>query len=284
MRRSMTAYGRAHLSSSTGRWTVEISSLNRKGLDINTTLPPAMLFLDPHLRKWVAEVAERGQVSVRVSFDISDPEQSIHLLQQQKKKWVKVAAALGFPPSAVGFQFLVEKSDLQQDTHEEKTLLQDLRQAWQVASKQWILMREKEGALLVKDIEKRLQLILKDVKTVEKKQPELQDKTRKKLQEKMKALKLSIEEDKIVREAALIVEKADITEEVTRLYSHEEQMKAYLRSKDKSVGRTLDFLAQEMGREISTMMAKAGDTFIAKIAVAVKSEIEKIREQVQNIE
>lgn len=284
MKRSMTAYGRGQKTTSSARWTVEISSLNQKGLDLHINLPPSLLFLDPTLRKWAAEIASRGQLSIRISCEIYDSKSTLQLLKDQKSKWIKVAKALGYPESCVDFQFLTQQSALQHESFDEKSTLRDLKPVWQAACKAWIAMKEKEGSVLVQEIQKRLQIIVKQLKTIEKMQPLLQEKYRARLQERMSELNLSLDEDKIVREAALFVEKSDITEEITRLYSHEEQMKEYLSSKELSVGRTLDFLAQEMGREISTLMAKAGDSAIAKIAVVIKSEIEKIREQVQNIE
>lgn len=269
----MTAYGRAKEA-----FSIEISSVNRKGLDINLSLPPALLFLEPILRKWVAEVATRGQVSIRVTMDMSDPQQLLPLLQEEKKKWVKIAKALDFSPSVIDFSFLVQQCELKETPREEKIVIAALKKVWLLAAKAWTKMREQEGKLLVQDIEKRLTMLLKEIKAIEKSAPQVKHKYYQKLQERMREMNLAIEEDKLICEAALLADKADITEEVVRLYSHIAQMKEYLRSPQQSVGRTLDFLAQEMGREISTLMAKSG------VAVAMKSEIEKIREQVQNIE
>lgn len=283
-RTSMTAYGRALHQSKLGRWTVDIQSVNRKGLDLNIQLPSTLLFLDPVIRKWVGESADRGQITVRVSFEFLQVDESIRLLKTLKQKWEAVAKGLGFDKKAVDLQFLLERVDPAQMPLEEKPLADDLEKAWKVAVKNWTSMKEKEGKTLVADIEKRIATVEKELQKVQKMQPLLQEKYRKKIQDRMKELKVGIEEERLLREAALLAEKADTTEEITRLYSHLEQMRQYIGSKEKSVGRTLDFLAQEMGREIGTLMAKAGETAIAKIAVGMKSEIEKIREQVQNIE
>ena len=281
-RRSMTAYGRAQHHSKLGRWTVDIHSVNRKGLDLNIALPQTMLFLDGDVRKWISEAAERGQVSVRISFEFLELEEAIDSLQEQQKKWQKIAKALGYPASSIDLRFLVDRLNPSQVPVEEKALKADLQKAWEIAVKNWIVMKEKEGKALVHDIEKRTKHIEEELKKILKWQPLLQERYRKKLQERMKDIQ--VEEDRLLREAALLADKADITEEITRLHSHLEQMDEYLRSKEKSVGRTLDFLAQEMGREIGTLMAKAGDTDISKVAITIKSEVEKIREQVQNIE
>jgi uncharacterized protein (TIGR00255 family) len=284
MRRSMTAYGRAQHHSKLGRWTVDIHSVNRKGLDLNIALPNALMFLDGDLRKWISNSAERGQVSVRISFEFLELKESLHALKDHQKKWEKIAKALGYPASSIDLRFLVDRLDPSQVPVEEKQLKADLQKAWEIAVKHWVAMKENEGKALVQDIEKRMDHIEKELKKVEKLQPQLQERYRKKLQDRMKENKIEVDEDRLLREAALLADKAEISEEVTRLHSHLEQMHEYLSSKEKSVGRTLDFLAQEMGREIGTLMAKAGDTDISKVAIAIKSEVEKIREQVQNIE
>jgi uncharacterized protein (TIGR00255 family) len=283
-RRSMTAYGRAKYHSKLGRWTVDIHSVNRKGLDINIALPHTLMFLDGDVRKWISTTTDRGQVSVRISFECLELEESLHALKDHQKKWQKIAKALGYPASSVDLKFLVERIDPQDVPLEEKALKADLQKAWDTASNHWILMKEKEGKALVHDIEKRTDHIQKELQKILKWQPTLQERYRKKLQDRMKEIKIEVDDDRLFREAALLADKADISEEATRLESHLEQMHEYLSSKEKSVGRTLDFLAQEMGREIGTLMAKAGDTDISKVAIAIKSEVEKIREQVQNIE
>lgn len=281
-RRSMTAYGRAHYPSKLGRWTIDIHSVNRKGLDLNIQLPTHLLFLDPVIREWVSEAADRGQVTVRISFEFSQVAKTVEQLKGIQKKWISVAKALGYDSKVVDFKFLMERVSPAEMVMEEEPLKHDLQKGWKLAVKNWLVMKEKEGKALVADIQKRMGTVIQELRKVEKLQPLLQERYRKKIAERMRDV--AIDEERLVREAALLAEKADITEEVTRLYSHLEQMDQYLSSKEKSVGRTLDFLSQEMGREVGTLMAKAGDTAIAKIGVSMKSEVEKIREQVQNIE
>lgn len=284
MRRSMTAHGRAKHHSKLGRWTVDIHSVNRKGLDLNIALPSTLLFLESDVRKWMNEIAERGQVSIRISFEFLEMNESVRFLKEHQQKWRKIAKALGYPTSVIDLKFLIERLNPTEVPAEEKALKADLQKAWDIASKNWTAMKQKEGKALVQDIEKRMQHIEKELQKILKWQPLLQERYRKKLQARMEEIKVAVEEDRLLREAALVADKADISEEITRLNSHLDQMYEYLRSKEKSVGRTLDFLAQEMGREIGTLMAKAGDTDISKVAIVIKSEVEKIREQVQNIE
>ena len=281
-RRSMTAYGRALHLSKWGRWTIDIHSVNRKGLDLNIQLPSNLLFLDPVIREWIREVADRGQVTVRIGFEFSHVEMSIAQLKGIQKRWIAVAKALGYDSQIVDFKFLMERVDPTEMGAEEEPLQRDLEKGWKLAVKNWLMMKDEEGKTLETDIRKRMEILTKELGKVEKQQPLLQEKYRKKIVQRLKDVQM--DEERLVREVALLAEKADITEEVTRLYSHLDQMRQYLSSKEKSVGRTLDFLAQEMGREVGTLMAKAGDTSIAKSGVLMKSEVEKIREQVQHIE
>jgi uncharacterized protein (TIGR00255 family) len=275
----MTAYGR-----SSGPFSVEIASVNRKGLDISVSLPPALLFLEPTLRKWVADIAARGQVSVRIGFDMKAPEQLLLLLQEEKKRWTQIAKSLGFSSEEVSFDFLVEQAATKSVPLDEKRALAQLKSVWDKAASAWTKMKEKEGAALVRDILKRVALLQSEMKQIAKLAPAVKTKCYERLKARMKELNLAVDEEKIIKEAAFSADRADVTEELTRLSSHIDQMKEYLISKESSVGRTLDFLAQEMGREVSTLTAKAGDADIAKRAVKMKAEVEKIREQVQNIE
>lgn len=204
--------------------------------------------------------------------------------KKRKKKWVQVAKLLGFSPEAISFDFLVAQASAKSGALDEKKVLSQLKEVWNKAARAWIQMKEKEGAALARDILKRVEFLLGQVKQIEKLAPAVKTKFYERLKNSFKELSLPIDEEKIVKEAAFLAQKADVTEELTRLLSHIEQMKEYLKSKENSVGRTLDFLAQEMGREVTTLMAKAGDAEVSKKAVQMKAEVEKIREQVQNIE
>lgn len=257
MRRSMTAYGRAVVQTKKARWMLEIFSVNRKGLDIHLHLPHTISFMDPTLRKWIGQVAERGSVTVRVTCEAQEVAGLVQQLQSEKKRWEEVAFALKIPQDEITLSFLLSQVKLQ----EVAPAQQELAGAWKKASQAWSEMKKREGKVLAQDVESRLKTIRKEMKEIEKELPKV-------------LTKYDPEE----------VDRADVTEEIIRLESHIQQMQFYLKSKEKSVGRTLDFLAQEMGREIGTLMAKAGSSEIAQKAVRVKSEIEKIREQVQNIE
>ncbi len=284
MRRSMTAYGRAALQTERRQWTVEISSVNRKGLDLHLQLPPSLLFFDPILRKWIGQETERGNITVRVTCELKEASHLIEQLKTQKKKWEKVALEVGSPQAEITLSFLLAQTPPQEAVVDKASLERELGQVWKKGSEAWMVMKHQEGRLLVQEIQKRIKIIQKEMKEIEKELPALTKEHLVKLSERMKELELTLAPGELLKEAALQADKCDITEEIVRLQSHIQQMALYLKSPEKSVGRTLDFLAQEMGREIGTLMAKASSSKIAQKAVQIKSEIEKIREQVQNIE
>lgn len=280
----MTAYGRAALHLKRGRWTVEIASVNRKTLDLHLTLPTPLLFLDQTLRKWMKKEAHRGHVTVRVTCDFENISQLITLLKAQKTKWEEVAEKLHCSRDDITLSFLLDHLQPEEVIGDETALEKELKLVWTKACHAWSAMKSQEGAILVQDIQTRLQTMRKEIAAIEKLLPPLLKKHIAKLSARMKELQLEPSSEQLIKEAALQVIAADITEEIVRLKSHIEQLKSYLKSSEASIGKTLDFLAQEMGREIGTLMAKAGSSEIAAVAVRIKSEVEKIREQVQNLE
>jgi uncharacterized protein (TIGR00255 family) len=282
MRKSMTAYGRGLLETSFGRWTMEISSVNRKGLELYLHLPPQLLFLDPIIRKWVGKVAQRGSVQIRLACEMKEVEHLVALLKNEKSRWEKVAEALEIPSSEMTLSFLLEHATLAQASLDPTQAEKEAFLVWEKSSKAWTAMKLQEGRTLAQDIQMRVKTLQEEIKVIEKDLPKLAEAHLAKMLERLKQFELDPEALK--KEAILQASRDDVTEEVIRLKSHLDQMTEYLSSEEESVGRTLDFLAQEMGREVGTLMAKAGSSEIAKRAVHMKSEVEKIREQVQNIE
>lgn len=275
----MTAYGRVMRKTAAGKCTIEIHAVNRKMLDIVVHLPREFLFLDLDLRKWIQEEVQRGQVTVRVSFEAAHIEFLLPTLKNLKAKWEGLAKGLGYTSSVVEFPFLIEQ--LERLPLEASPLKAELKQAVKEALKAFIAMRCKEGEALSKDLKQRMITIERTLKKIEKIAPSVSERYRKKLHEKISQV---ADDERLMREVVIFAEKVDITEEITRLYSHIGQFRELLEEKEKSVGRTLDFLTQEMGREINTLSAKAAESDMFKMALLIKSEIEKMREQVQNIE
>jgi uncharacterized protein (TIGR00255 family) len=281
----MTAYGRANLTTSSGDWIVEIHSVNRKALEVQISLPPNLLFLDLEIRKLIAPYIVRGQVTIRINLTNASTQSSLQPLLQLKKYWSDIAVGLGYDPNKeIGFNFLINQLGTQTFQVDEAMILGDLNQAIKAALKPFEKMKIAEGKALLKDLEARTEIIGRAVKEIEQLYPHLKSRFEDRLVEKLKTFQDQTPDDRLLREIALFAEKIDVTEEITRLYSHAEQFQEKLISDDLGMGRTLDFLTQEMGREINTLMAKSGGTEISKKALLIKAEIDKMREQVQNIE
>lgn len=296
MIKSMTAYGRASLESDLGLFVVELHSVNRKMLDITAALPKELLRFDIEIRKWIAESLERGQVTIRLIFEARETgkvkeEWITARLAAAKHFWGQVATQLGLDASKeVNLKFLLDRAletEGAGSTMDEASVLPLLKQILEHGLSQLLEMKIREGGILALDLEKRLLQIEEWIAIIDQRREEPVKKYKKKIEERLQDW-FSIEnelKERVGKEVALLSEKMDVTEELVRLRSHIQQFFEIIRSNSKkSVGRTLDFLAQEMGREINTLGVKAQDTEIVQYVIKIKSELEKIREQVQNIE
>ncbi len=290
----MTAFGRAEKITSSGRFVLEIHSVNRKTLDIALYIPKDLIRFDIDLRQMIGEVVQRGSVTLRLSVTLD--QNSTHLfstyrerLKPLKEGWSKIAESLGLDPKEeINLPFLLRQleatasPDLYPDDEEIKTILKELAtEALSLFSER----RKQEGQSLLEDMEARLKAIEKDVLKIKNKAQDAVKKYREKLLERIKEVSTGEEcDERILREVALYAEKVDITEEIIRLETHLKQFSKELHTSQKSIGRTLDFMIQEMHREINTIASKSADIEISSLTITIKSELEKIREQVQNIE
>lgn len=295
MIKSMTAYSRASISAPLGRFVVEIHSVNRKMLDMSLYLPKDLLRFDIELRKRLSQSLERGQVTLRLTVQsdgIAGKLFSSYSIQLKglKEGWEKLARELGYDPAKmIDLPFLVSQLQTMppsETKEEEEGIKEALKEVIEAALDDLMQMKETEGKTLALDIQKRLKIIEENIAVVELKKDEPLLRYRKKLIERLKDVgHLHGEaEERIAREVALLAEKMDITEELVRLHAHIEQFRIHLSSHEKAVGRTLDFLTQEMHREINTLGSKSTDSDISIYVVKMKGELDKIREQVQNIE
>lgn len=292
MLRSMTAYSRFTKEMTQGRWTIEIHSVNRKMLDLNIYLPREFLYLELDLRKWIAEYVQRGQITVRLHSNDGTLEKGVRhtlsLLKTLKAEWEGAARQLGYDPNKeISLQFLMHQmKEISHVEVEEQDLKEDLKDLLRKALEQFIVMKEKEGLLLAEEIDKRISLIQEALEKIITRSSNVTDHYLQKLKSRLQEALGSSEElqERLFREAALLAEKLDIAEECSRLGIHLQQLKALLESKEKSVGKTMDFLVQEINREINTMGSKSADSDITHLVVSMKSELEKIREQLQNVE
>lgn len=287
---SMTGFGRTILEAPFGKIVIELQSINRKYLEIFVSLPKEYGRFEPDIRKWIQEKISRGQVSVR-AYVIGGSESSaslpsLELLQSYKEGWEKLATQLGYNSSTIDLPFLM--AQLPKLSAVELARDEDLpffEAATKEALKNLLAMKQTEGKALSADIQKRLEMMEHHLAVIEPLVPEAVHRMKKKMQERILEVAPSLSEtdERILREIAIFAEKVDIAEELTRFRSHVQQFEALLKTPHPT-GRKMDFLVQEMGREINTIGSKSLEAKIAHLVVEVKSELEKIREQIQNIE
>jgi uncharacterized protein (TIGR00255 family) len=288
----MTGYGRGKASLGGGQQvTVEISSVNRRQNEIALSLPRGWQELEPRLRDAINAHISRGRITAVVGLHQTAGRArnsiNIEAARHYHRELLKLRAALesGEPITLQsvlsGPGVLVE----QEPEIDPEKLAPPCLAALDQAMRQLLLMRKKEGAALAADLRKRARLVKSACAAMEKRVPEVMAKHRAALL--ARALKAGIElnpnDERILKELVFFADRSDISEELTRLRSHLDQFIALL-AKDEPAGRTLDFILQEMNREINTIGSKANDIDISRTVVDVKTELEKMREQSQNIE
>ena len=293
--KSMTGFGRGEAYSADGRilFRTEISSVNRKQFELKTMLPKEMVSAEIEIRRLVAARISRGSLSLRVetvfqnagdnSLAVNRPA-ALALLNQLRE----LGREAGLKEEPRLEQILLVPGIMEQRTVDfsDAALLEPLKQACSNALDQLIRMRESEGANLKLEFEKRLALLSGLVDRIEPLAaavPRLQqEKLVRRLQESN--LALDINDDRVLRELVIFADRSDVTEEITRLRSHFTHFRAFLDNTEEALGRNMDFLMQEIFRELNTLGNKAPSTEISPLIVQMKTEVEKIREQVQNIE
>lgn len=292
----MTAYGRASLHSKLGHLTAEIQSVNRKFLEITIFLPKELARFESEIKKWLTSRLSRGQVTLRLfaAFDSVAPilvRPNIALANQIKLAWDEMAHELNLTSSDQGLtSILATNKDVlvfEDNIQDENIYLESLKEVIELSLKGFLQMKAQEGSALALDIMARIKKIQTWINIIEQKATNAPQKYREKLIARLEeVLPGRIEnEEKILREVAVYAEKVDTTEEVTRFYAHLTQFESLVGSDDDNqVGKTLEFVLQEMGREINTIGSKSSDLEIARCVIDVKSELERIREQIQNVE
>ncbi|NGX45552.1 MAG: hypothetical protein K940chlam2_00707 [Chlamydiae bacterium] len=291
MTRSMTGYGRGESPAFEGaRWVVEIHTVNRKLLDIAVQLPREWLKFDLDLRKGISQAVKRGQITVKAFFrsensGIQFSKAYCQALAKAKEGWEETSLSLGLDPKTIDLSFLVghtHDSDLSLD---EEAIKSSLKAAFTQALSELLSMRENEGELIGRDLKERFDGLERFVAKAGSLMEGAPDKYREKLIERIKEVVQDTEVDeRILKEVALYAERVDVSEEVTRLNAHIHQARELLEKKGQPIGRTLDFLMQEILRELNTLGSKTPLLEVIRGVIEAKTELEKIREQVQNIE
>ena len=292
MVRSMTGFGRAKYSEGGLNITVEFKSVNHRYFEFASRLPKGYMFLDEKLKSFCQQNISRGKVEAAVIIeDNSEGAASVELntayagaylaaVKDMSRRYgikndVKMSSLVANPEL-----FTVKKQALS-----EETVTVAVLKTAEEAMQSFISMREAEGKRLKNDVKSRTDFILEKVAFVDERSPETVKAYREKLEQKIKELigDVQVDEQRLLTETAIFADKVAVAEETVRLKSHIKQFCSLLDS-DEPIGRKLDFIVQEMNREANTIGSKAQDIEIAHTVVDIKSEIEKIREQIQNIE
>lgn len=292
--KSMTGYGRGECSRDGFKVTVELSSVNRKQAEISVNLPREMEALEAPIRDLINRNVARGRLTVRVSLHTSASKSSarmhinLELAKAYARELEKLAKHLRLGGPVTLEQLLRAPGVFQTD--EELADAEDLwpavEKALQHALAALLKMRAREGANLARDLATRIRIMHECTERVQKQSPLSTERYRQHLIERIKNAGLETplhEDERLLKEVVFFADRSDISEELTRLESHFEQFDDCTKSAE-PVGRMLDFLAQEMNREINTIGSKANDAVISREVVTLKAELEKFREQAQNVE
>ncbi len=289
---SMTGFGRAELSVGTRDIIVEIKSVNHRYYEFSCRTGRGYSFLEDKLKKYVGEKVSRGKVDMYVSVtENDDTAVEVELNRPLAKGYVDAMRALSKEyeiEDDISVSTLARISDIFQihrPPTDEEAVFNDVKVAVDAAMEHFLEMRRAEGEKLRADILSRAEHIIAIVGEIEERSPITVQEYRERLYTKLKDVLQSnnIDDQRILTEAAIFADKVAVDEETVRLRSHFDQMKRFLDS-DQPIGRKLDFIVQEMNREANTIGSKVTDSQLAHKVVEIKGEIEKIREQVQNIE
>lgn len=292
MVRSMTGYGRFEVNVEDTVYSVEVKSVNHRFFEFSVRTPRGYTFLEDKLKNFFSKRVARGKIEVYVGIDggarssgvikvnPSYADSYVEALRFLKKRYGLGGKITVSDVAANNDVFITERVGINEDE-----VWAAVEQAAEGAVNAFISMREVEGARLAKDVTDRLDNILSMVAKVEERSPETLKNYRERLEQKMREVleDTHIDEQRILTETAIFADKIAVDEETVRLKSHIAQLKEMFAGSE-AIGRKLDFVVQEMNRETNTIGSKAQDIEIAHIVVDVKAEIEKIREQIQNIE
>lgn len=294
MIKSMTGFGRSEYSDGKRNIIVEIKSVNHRYSDINIKMPRRYSFAEDKIKNAVKNIARRGKIDVSIIVEnVTEDDTTIKLNTMVAKQYydnLKVLKSEFDVTGDVSLQFLATLPDVMKaipDVEDEEEICKSLLIPAQAAAEKLDEMRQVEGQKLAEDLIMRGGLIQDLVKRIEERSPQVTVAYTERLRERIKELignSVTVPEDRILVEAAIFADKCSITEELVRLTSHIDQLKNIITKSNQPDGKKLDFLVQEMNREANTIGSKANDIEITNMMLEIKSEIEKIREQVQNIE
>ncbi len=288
---SMTGFGAAEKKTPAGLLLLELQSVNRKHLDVSVILPKELSFFEMPLLQTLKRSFCRGQITARLYFAVTEEKVStswsIPLLLEMQKAWQKTAKALGYAEKDVSLSFLVkqlEESSIQVSYRGKlwENIVEELTKKAVIALNK---TRKQEGKELEKDLKSRLQLIEKHLKALDVISPSIQKEMEQKMQERCQNFTyLPDHQEKIAREVAIYLDKMDVAEEITRLKHHLTEMRALIEMDKSLTGKEGTFIAQEMLREMRTILSKSSYLPVIQKVLAMQIEIERIKEQMQNVQ
>lgn len=294
MVKSMTGFGRAELSDEKHKMLVEMKAVNHRYLDMNIKLPKKFYGLESRVRTLLKEYAGRGKLDVFISYeDFTEEQVNLKYNHRLAREYMDYFRRMS---EEFSIENRVTASDLarfpevltmEQAEEDEEQLWRLLEEALRAAGTRFVEQRSREGEALRQDLLRKLAGMEELVSYVEQRSPEIVEAYRTRLEAKIRELleNTAVDENRLMTEVAVFADKTCVDEEIVRLRSHMAGMRKSLEEKNgESVGRKLDFLAQEMNREANTILSKCSSQDVSAAAIELKTEIEKIREQVQNIE
>lgn len=299
---SMTGFGRCEVSEKERRFTVELRSVNNRFLDLNIRLPKRFAWVDARVRAALKPYMKRGKVDVFINYeDTSDVDTRVVFHRETAAQYVsylkEIAQEFGgvmgtgeIPTAlmATGIAALPEVMTLEENEIPEEELWETLQRAVDGAGEEFVAARQKEGEFLAQDMLEKLDEMAESVDFITERAPEILESYKTKLREKIRDIAegIQFDEARIATEVTIYADKICVDEELVRLTSHIRQMRDVLKTGDdrEGVGRKLDFLAQEMNREANTILSKSTDLEVADRGILLKTNIEKLREQIQNLE
>ena len=292
MIKSMTGFGRSEIASGNRKIMVEMKSVNHRFLEASIKMPKKLNVFEARIRDVIKKYASRGKIDVFITYEDSSEnnvnikynaavaKEYMDIFRQMEEEFairndITVGALSRYPE-------VITMEEAKEDEEELWNFIQD---AVKEACEGFVKTRITEGENLKKDILAKLTFLEQEVSAVEERSPQIVAEYRQKLEEKVAELlaDTQLEENRLAAEVILYADKICTDEEVVRLKSHIQHMRATLEEKE-GIGRKLDFIAQEMNREANTILSKANDIEVSNHAISLKTEIEKIREQIQNIE
>lgn len=292
MIKSMTGFGRCEVAENNRKFTVEMKSVNHRYLDVNIKIPKMLNFFESAIRAELKNYISRGKVDIFIAYeDFSESNSTVRYNREVAGEYLRylrqMAEDFGLDDDVrvSTLSKYPEVFTMEEPAVDEEELWKELRKAVDGAAKMFVDTRIVEGEHLRDDLLEKLEGMLKLVDFISERSPQIISEYRRRLEDKVKELlgDTTVDESRLLTEVTIFADKVCVDEEIVRLRSHIETTKKTL-LEGGSIGRKLDFIAQEMNREANTILSKSNDLEISNCAIELKTEIEKVREQIQNIE